>query len=64
MRAFFAVLAFVCAAGLPVDAFAQAGTELGRARIQSLKEMHKPYDVKDGSILADWWASRNQCRRV
>ena len=46
------VIGLICAAGLPVDAFAQAGTEqLGRARIQSLKEMHKPYDVKTAQSL-------------
>ncbi len=32
-------------------ASAQVGTELGRARIQSLKEMHKPYDVKTAQSL-------------
>jgi len=53
MRSLFAgVLGFVWAAGLPFAAYAQAGTEqLGRARIQSLREMHKPYDVKTAQSL-------------
>lgn len=52
MRSLFAVLAFVCATGLPFAASAQVGTEqLGRARIQLLKEKHKPYDIKTAQSL-------------
>ena len=53
MRSYLAVVpGFVCAAGLPVSAFAQAGTEQpAHVQIQALKEMHKPYDVKTAQSL-------------
>ena len=47
MKSFLAgLVCLISGTALSVDALAQAGEEhLGRARIQSLQEMHKPYDV-------------------